>query len=446
MLEGTSALSSDLAERLAVRPPTVTSVVDGLVTRGLVERRTVEGDRRRVDHVLTDHGRQVLDAADAAVNARLCEIASHLDRPRRHRPRLRGADPVATGAGRLATGPVGRPMRWPHLRPRPPATAEVGTDVIPIAEVARNEAPRATIDPDQSLSWLRRVRPIMWAHKGIFITSLVASFIGLVLQVQIPNLLNDAITNSIENAHRGAQPLRLVDRRPRVGRRDRRVHLPAVPVRDGLRHRVRPPEHHLRAPHQDVVLLLRPGAVRPAHLTGQLGHPLGPDVHDLRAIHPGPVLASPSWPSASCSRSTCPWPSWPWPPCPSSTWRASRCGSRCSRCRGSSRPAWPTWPPSWTRTSTACGWSSPSPPSSSSSGPLAGAADKLRWSYIKDADLRARFSPLVQNLPQLGLALVLAVRRLHGHPRQSGHRGHPGLQRLPADAAGPVHDARACSS
>lgn len=79
MLESTSALSSDLAERLAVRPPTVTAVVDGLVTRGLVERRTVVGDRRRVDHVLTDHGHRVLDAADTAVNARLCEIAGHLE-------------------------------------------------------------------------------------------------------------------------------------------------------------------------------------------------------------------------------------------------------------------------------------------------------------------------------------------------------------------------------
>ena len=81
MLEGTSALSSDLAERLAVRPPTVTAVVDGLVARGLIERRTVEGDRRRVDHVLTEHGRHVLEAADTAVNARLCEIAGHLDSP-----------------------------------------------------------------------------------------------------------------------------------------------------------------------------------------------------------------------------------------------------------------------------------------------------------------------------------------------------------------------------
>jgi ATP-binding cassette subfamily B protein len=75
----------------------------------------------------------------------------------------------------------------------------VGTQFVPIAEVARNEAPRATIDPDSSLPWLKRVRPIMWAHKGIFITSLVMSFVGLVLQVQIPNLLNRAISNSIQH-------------------------------------------------------------------------------------------------------------------------------------------------------------------------------------------------------------------------------------------------------
>jgi long-chain acyl-CoA synthetase len=79
MLEGTSALSSDLAERLAVRPPTVTAVVDGLVVRGLIERRTVEADRRRVDHVLTEHGSRLLEEADTAVNTRLCEIAGHLE-------------------------------------------------------------------------------------------------------------------------------------------------------------------------------------------------------------------------------------------------------------------------------------------------------------------------------------------------------------------------------
>ncbi len=89
-------------------------------------------------------------------------------------------------------------MKLPHLRPRPPAPAEAATAFVPIAEVARNEAPRATIDPDKSLSWLRRALPIMRAHKGIFITSLALSFVGLVLQVPIPLLLNNAITNSIQ--------------------------------------------------------------------------------------------------------------------------------------------------------------------------------------------------------------------------------------------------------
>ncbi len=81
LLDEQSAISSDLAQRLAVRPPSVTAIVDGLVQRGLVERRTVAGDRRRVDHVLTAAGRQSLAAADRAVAARLGEITAALDRP-----------------------------------------------------------------------------------------------------------------------------------------------------------------------------------------------------------------------------------------------------------------------------------------------------------------------------------------------------------------------------
>ena len=89
-------------------------------------------------------------------------------------------------------------MRAPTLRPRDTGAPEVGTEFVPIGEVARNEAPRATIDPDRSLSWLRRALPVMRSHQGIFITALVLSFLGLVLQVQIPNLLNHAIDNSIQ--------------------------------------------------------------------------------------------------------------------------------------------------------------------------------------------------------------------------------------------------------
>jgi ATP-binding cassette subfamily B protein len=40
---------------------------------------------------------------------------------------------------------------------------------------------------------------------------------------------------------------------------------------------------------------------------------------------------------------------------------------------------------------------------------LARAAQRLRWAYVKDADIRAQFTPLVQNLSQVGLALVILV-------------------------------------
>ena len=78
LLGAGSAVASSLASKLAVSPPSVTAVVDGLVGRGLVNRHADGGDRRRVSHELTDKGRRVLAEADGAVNARLEEIAGYL--------------------------------------------------------------------------------------------------------------------------------------------------------------------------------------------------------------------------------------------------------------------------------------------------------------------------------------------------------------------------------
>ena len=85
-------------------------------------------------------------------------------------------------------------MRAPAFGPRR-ITPEEPAPFEPIVETARYEVPPAGIDPDKSLSWLRRAWPIMRAHRRMFITSLILSFVGLVLQVQIPDLLNHAITN-----------------------------------------------------------------------------------------------------------------------------------------------------------------------------------------------------------------------------------------------------------
>ncbi len=78
LLGDSEELASALAGLLAVRPPSVTALVDGLVQRGLVERRASEGDRRCVAHVLTDAGRAVLARGDEAVGARLVALSLHL--------------------------------------------------------------------------------------------------------------------------------------------------------------------------------------------------------------------------------------------------------------------------------------------------------------------------------------------------------------------------------
>lgn len=70
--------ASALARRLDVSPPSLTALVDGCVARGLVERATSPEDRRRVVHVITPEGDELLARADAIASARLVEVAGHL--------------------------------------------------------------------------------------------------------------------------------------------------------------------------------------------------------------------------------------------------------------------------------------------------------------------------------------------------------------------------------
>ena len=78
LAEGAS-IPSALAERLTVRRPTVTAVVDGLEARGLVQRTPGDLDKRSVTHTLTAKGERLLAKANTAVDARLTDIAACLD-------------------------------------------------------------------------------------------------------------------------------------------------------------------------------------------------------------------------------------------------------------------------------------------------------------------------------------------------------------------------------
>ena len=73
-----SAAASGLAGRLAVRPSSVTAIIDGLVARGLVDRKHDEGDRRRIALRLTEEGARIVAEADLAVDAYLSSIAACL--------------------------------------------------------------------------------------------------------------------------------------------------------------------------------------------------------------------------------------------------------------------------------------------------------------------------------------------------------------------------------
>ena len=297
-------------------------------------------------------------------------------------------------------------MRMPRLRPRPVGPEESGTRYVPIAEVARNEAPRATIDPDRSLPWLRRVMPIMGAHKGIFITSLVASFVGLVLQVLVPNLLNHAITNSIQHH---TVPLE---------------HYVWLIVGIGLVGGVAGyiSRLFLFETAYDIEYDLR--NIIYEHLTkmsfsfydrvqsGQLISRANSDIRSVQmymtfapsilvqcsiAIVAFGFMLSIDVPLAFVAMATMPF--------------VYLAGVKMRKSM---------FPVSWIIQSRLADVATivdenvngvrvvkSFAAEQQQLRSLSGAADRLRWSYIKDADLRARFSPLVQNLPQVGLALVL---------------------------------------
>ena len=72
----------DLAEKLSVRPPTVTGLTDRLIKQDLIERVDDPSDRRVVIITLTDEGRRVLGQIEAASRVYLDRIFDKLGEER----------------------------------------------------------------------------------------------------------------------------------------------------------------------------------------------------------------------------------------------------------------------------------------------------------------------------------------------------------------------------
>ncbi|HET9441687.1 MAG TPA: ABC transporter ATP-binding protein [Acidimicrobiales bacterium] len=81
---------------------------------------------------------------------------------------------------------------------------------VPAPPPARFPAPAATVDPDPAKGWWRRMAPVVMAHRRLVATGIAASLVALALQLAIPRLVRLAIDEAIIPAATGqgrARPL-----------------------------------------------------------------------------------------------------------------------------------------------------------------------------------------------------------------------------------------------
>lgn len=79
------SLTTHLARAMGVAVPTMTSMIDGLSDRGLVERQPDPTDRRQVRIVMTPTGHEVLTRYQAIMHDRIHELLGHLNAAQKKR-------------------------------------------------------------------------------------------------------------------------------------------------------------------------------------------------------------------------------------------------------------------------------------------------------------------------------------------------------------------------
>jgi len=81
--------------------------------------------------------------------------------------------------------------RSERVREREPQSAN------PLGGVrSKYPGPRHEISRDQSLTWWRRVLPVIQSHRVTFVTAIVLSFVSLIFQVLVPNMLSNDIDHT----------------------------------------------------------------------------------------------------------------------------------------------------------------------------------------------------------------------------------------------------------
>ena len=279
---------------------------------------------------------------------------------------------------------------------------------VPMGITSNYKRPKATVDPDSSKSWLRRAMPVVAAHKRSWFTAIILSFVGLVLQVQIPDLLNHAIDNSLVPRHPTVPLHFYVDWVIALGLiggvagyiSRTSLYKMAYAIEFDLRNGIYEHLTRMSFPFYDRVQ------------SGQLISRANSDIRSVQmyltfaplilvqcsiALVAFGYMLSISVVLAFVAMVTMPFIFW--------------LGMRMRKV---------LFPVSWLIQSRLAEVATVVDENvngvrvvksfaaeEQQLRQLAGAADRVQWGYIKDADLRARFSPLIQNLSQVGLVLVL---------------------------------------
>jgi DNA-binding MarR family transcriptional regulator len=71
--------ASQIAGQLDLAKPTVSATIDTLVEHGLVERASVEGDRRAVRLTITPAGRKAFAATEVSMRSRLDDVLANVE-------------------------------------------------------------------------------------------------------------------------------------------------------------------------------------------------------------------------------------------------------------------------------------------------------------------------------------------------------------------------------
>ena len=289
---------------------------------------------------------------------------------------------------------------------------------VPMGVTSNYKPPKASVDPDTSKSWIKRAYPIVASHKGHFLVALILSFVGLVLQLQIPQLLSDAIDNSLGPHH--TVPLHfyvywvlVLGVIGGVAGYFSRTSLfkVAYDIEYDLRNGIYEHLTRMSFPFYDRVqsgqLISRANSdIRSVQMYLTFA-PLILVQCSIAVVAFGYMLAT-SVPLAFVAMATMPLIYWT--------------GIRMRK---------KLFPVSWVIQSRLADVATVVDENTNGVRvvksfaaeenqlrKMATAAEKVQWAYIRDADLRARFSPLIQNLSQVGLVFVLLLGGylvIHGH-------------------------------